>query len=264
MEETSRVLEFTLEFLIRRGPSSSVRRMESSYPPPQAPVPHSFPPQKSNLAIVSLVCGILGVVTCGLGGVAAVITGHMALSSIKRAGGMLTGQGLAIGGLIAGYLSVAIIAIAAVSGIAAPVILTQRHHAERKAKLAEVVDLWAALSAFHTKFHAFPSDALALSQPEFSGMSGPLVLQQLEAAGTISDLQAKLRVGKYAKGEWAYFTGVAAAGPSAPTPVPLLISPQIGVRCLVLYSNGAVKDQGDKEVAGFLVAPHVNLPTPRK
>jgi len=40
-----------------------------------------------------------------------VICGHLAYSRIKRAAGALTGGGLALGGLITGYLSIALIPI---------------------------------------------------------------------------------------------------------------------------------------------------------
>jgi hypothetical protein len=44
-----------------------------------------------------------------LAGIPAVICGHTAVSRIKRSGGVLQGNGLAIGGLVTGYLSIALI-----------------------------------------------------------------------------------------------------------------------------------------------------------
>ena len=67
-----------------------------------APVPVA---RNSNLAVASLICG------------------HMALSEIKKSGNILQGRGMAIAGLILGYLEIAfmvvyilIIAIASASG----------------------------------------------------------------------------------------------------------------------------------------------------
>ena len=68
-------------------------------------------PPTSGLAIASLVCGIIGLVTCLLPGIAAVICGHMALSRIAEAQGRLGGRGMAIAGLVTGYLSVAALLI---------------------------------------------------------------------------------------------------------------------------------------------------------
>lgn len=62
----------------------------------------------SKKAIWSLVLGIVGLTCLGcLAGVPAVICGHMAMSQVKRSAGMLTGEGLALGGLIMGYISLA-------------------------------------------------------------------------------------------------------------------------------------------------------------
>lgn len=65
-----------------------------------------IPQQTSGLAIASLVFGILsilGAVFCGAF-LVAIICGHIALSQIKRSGGALGGRGLAVAGLILGYV----------------------------------------------------------------------------------------------------------------------------------------------------------------
>jgi hypothetical protein len=65
--------------------------------------------QTSVLAIVSLVSGLLGwTLLPFLGSLAAVVTGHMARSEIRRAPDRLEGDGLAIAGLVLGYLSIAL------------------------------------------------------------------------------------------------------------------------------------------------------------
>ncbi|WP_051225005.1 DUF4190 domain-containing protein [Pseudoclavibacter soli] len=69
-------------------------------------------PAKTNtLATVSLVAGIVGLVGFawfyGLVSVVAVITGHMALYRIKRS--HEKGRGMAIAGLVLGYIGIAII-----------------------------------------------------------------------------------------------------------------------------------------------------------
>lgn len=61
-------------------------------------------PETSSLAITSLVLGILAFFSLGLTGIPAAICGHIARARIKRSGGALSGQGLALGGLIAGYV----------------------------------------------------------------------------------------------------------------------------------------------------------------
>jgi competence protein ComGC len=71
-------------------------------------------PKNCSLAVWSLVLGILAIVLVCIGplfAIPAVICGHMAHSRIKRSAGALTGGGLALGGLITGYLSLALIPI---------------------------------------------------------------------------------------------------------------------------------------------------------
>ena len=64
--------------------------------------------QTNSLAVVSLVCGILGwTLLPFLGSIVAIVCGHMARSEIRRAPERLEGDGLAIAGLVLGYLSIA-------------------------------------------------------------------------------------------------------------------------------------------------------------
>jgi hypothetical protein len=67
-------------------------------------------PRTSVTAIISLVTGILGFVQIlpVIGPIAAIITGHMAKSEIKKSAGTVTGGGMATAGLILGYLMLAV------------------------------------------------------------------------------------------------------------------------------------------------------------
>jgi hypothetical protein len=73
------------------------------------PIPPDAPPAHSRLAIWSLVLGILSL-TCFsvFAAIPAVICGHKAMGKIKRSGGALGGDGLALAGLITGYLGLAL------------------------------------------------------------------------------------------------------------------------------------------------------------
>jgi len=68
----------------------------------------SNPVKTSALAIWSLVLGILSLFCFTIfAAIPGVICGHKALSRIKNSGGTLTGNGLAIAGLVTGYLGIA-------------------------------------------------------------------------------------------------------------------------------------------------------------
>lgn len=69
--------------------------------------------QTNTAAVVSLVSGILAWVAVPLiGGIVAVFTGHAALNQIRRSGGLETGEGLAVAGLILGWLQLGLLILA--------------------------------------------------------------------------------------------------------------------------------------------------------
>jgi hypothetical protein len=80
-------------------------------PPPLVPPPYmGYPPvmaypTTNGLAVASLVSGLLWL--GWFGSIVAVILGHVALRQIKQSGGRETGNGLAIAGLVLGYMGVA-------------------------------------------------------------------------------------------------------------------------------------------------------------
>ena len=63
----------------------------------------------SNLAIISLVSGILGwTFLPWIASLVAIVTGHMARAEIRRSAGTMEGDGLAVAGLVLGYAMVVI------------------------------------------------------------------------------------------------------------------------------------------------------------
>lgn len=68
----------------------------------------------SNMAIASLVSGILGwIVLPFIAAIIAIVTGHMARNEIRQSGGRLSGDGMAIIGMILGYSQLALFALGA-------------------------------------------------------------------------------------------------------------------------------------------------------
>ena len=69
-------------------------------------------PRTNGFAITSLVCGILGLCAGGLlAAIPAIVFGHIALAQINRLGGIEQGRGLAIAGLVMGYVYLALITL---------------------------------------------------------------------------------------------------------------------------------------------------------
>ncbi|HUR46669.1 MAG TPA: DUF4190 domain-containing protein [Candidatus Saccharimonadales bacterium] len=103
--------------------------MSSPLPPP---INHTTP-ERSGLAVASLVCGIAGIVLCfgPVAGIPAIICGHKAQSEIKRSGGALTGMGMATAGLITGYFSLlSIFMVGLLAAIAIPNFVMARKKAQ--------------------------------------------------------------------------------------------------------------------------------------
>jgi hypothetical protein len=63
--------------------------------------------QTNGKATAALVLGLCTLIAWFLTGIPAIILGHMALGEINRSGGMQDGRGMAITGLVFGYISVA-------------------------------------------------------------------------------------------------------------------------------------------------------------
>ncbi len=56
--------------------------------------------KRSRLAVASFVCGLLGLLTCGLGAIVGLILGIAGLMRIRQSGGTLRGEGLAVTGIV--------------------------------------------------------------------------------------------------------------------------------------------------------------------
>lgn len=226
--------------------------------PPAIPVPPQ--PKTSGLAIASLVCGIGGFPTAGLTGIAAIITGHLALSAIKRSGGALGGQGMSIAGLITGYLTVLILPIAILAGLAAPVILKQRKAADRTECISNTKMLSLAFYEFDSEYGSFPADETAKEDPAFTGMTGPRVLEQLEAGGHIPDVDRFLGVKSTDTPPlWKYFPGRQMDGDPS---LPVLVSPVVGDKVVILRVDGSVTARDPAEVASLDFSTAVEIPAP--
>lgn len=87
------------------------------------------------LAVWSLILGVLSLMCFGMfSGIPAVICGHLARSRIKHSDGTLSGDGLAIGGLVTGYIGTVLTSIAILgmlAGMLLPAVAAARDRARR-------------------------------------------------------------------------------------------------------------------------------------
>ena len=133
--------------MVRQGvpkPIQPIKLMNETIPPLPGTAPQ---PKNSALAIWSLILGILSLTCFSIfSAIPGVICGHKALSRIKQSGGALTGQGLAIAGLVTGYLGIvwAVICIPLMLAIAIPNFVKARDTAMQNACINNLRQIDAA------------------------------------------------------------------------------------------------------------------------
>jgi len=80
-------------------------------PPPPAPTPYGPAARTNGFAVAALVLGVLFCLI--ITAVLAVIFGNVALGRIEASNGTEKGRGLAIAGIVLGWIGIALLAIAA-------------------------------------------------------------------------------------------------------------------------------------------------------
>jgi hypothetical protein len=148
-------------------------------------------PQASGKATASLICGICGYVILPIiATIPAIILGHMALSEIKKSAGRLTGQGLAMAGLILGYIQVALFPffILIIAAIAIPNLLKSRMAANEATAVGSLRTITTAEISYST---ACPKIGFAYSLTELGPSAsacpeGGNQIDQVLASGTKS------------------------------------------------------------------------------
>jgi len=146
----------------RPAPASGVALASS------APAPPAGPAQTSTKAVISLVCGLL--IFVPLAFIAAVVFGHLALSEIKRSAGRLKGEGMAIAGLVLGYIWVAGIPILLIiAAIAIPNLLRARMAANESSAIAGVRTLNTAEITYS---YTYPDEGFTCTLSDLGGVAG--------------------------------------------------------------------------------------------
>jgi len=129
------------------------------------------PQQNSGKATASMVCGILFFFWPAA--IAAVILGHLALSEIKKSAGHLAGRGMAVAGLVLGYVGLAFIPfILIIAAIAIPNLLRSKMAANEASAVG-------TLRTYNTAMVTYASTCPSIGYPK--------ALTNLGAGGTEQD-----------------------------------------------------------------------------
>ena len=136
-----------------------------------AGVPGSQPPgmvvgqtPTSGKAIASLTLGICSFLFSILTGIPAIIFGHLAKNDIRKSGGRIQGDGMALAGLILGYLSVVFIPVVLIiAAIAIPNLLRSKMAANEASAVGSMRTIvTAAVTYYSTYQNGFPPDLASL------------------------------------------------------------------------------------------------------
>ena len=134
-------------------------------PAPQLPAQFqaSGPPQGSGKALASLICSVV-FFFWPFSSLAGIILGHLALADIKRSAGRLAGRGLAIGGLVAGYIGTSLGLLFVVAAIAIPNILRAKMAANEASAVGSLRTYNTAMVTYATKCQSqgYPSSLAQL------------------------------------------------------------------------------------------------------
>ena len=103
-------------------------------------------PETSGKAIASLTCGILFFFLPSA--IVSVIMGHLSLSDIRQSAGRLGGRGMAIAGLVLGYVGLAFVPILIIAAIAIPNLLRAKMAANEASAVASLRTYNTALARY--------------------------------------------------------------------------------------------------------------------
>lgn len=123
-----------------------------------APAPRTAP-----IAIWSLVLSVLGIIPLGLlASIPAVICGHLALPRIRKSAGALGGHGLAVAGLVIGYIGLAL-QLLVLPALLLPAVSQARAKAQQAHDMNNLRQIGVACYARAIENGAFPSDLRSLT-----------------------------------------------------------------------------------------------------
>jgi type IV pilus assembly protein PilA len=112
--------------------------------------------------------------------------GHVARSDIRRSLGQKTGAGMAMAGLVLGYLGISIIPILIIAAIAIPNLLRAKIVANEAAAVSSLRLLNTSAAAYSITYGAFPPSLAALGPSASPAPTAANLIDSVLAGGTKS------------------------------------------------------------------------------
>jgi type IV pilus assembly protein PilA len=183
------------QFCIQCGrPLAAAAAPAPAVPTPAAPAPSApAAPEVSGKAIASLVLGFL---SCFLpAAIVAIVLGHIARGEIKRDPRRWQGAGMALGGLILGYIGLAFVPMMIIAAIAIPNLLRARQAANEASAVGNLRTINVAEVTYQTSYNqGFTCDLAALdgSGQGNADATHAQLIDSLLASGTKSGYRFEL------------------------------------------------------------------------
>lgn len=142
--------------------------------------------QTSGMAVASFILGLLFFVFPAA--ILAVVFGHLSRSAIQKSAGRLKGSGLALTGLILGYLGVSVLPVLIIAAIAIPNLLRARIAANEASAVGSLRTLNVAVVAYTSAYGHYPATLTALGPPPGGSRNenGADLIDSVLGAGTKS------------------------------------------------------------------------------
>jgi hypothetical protein len=140
-----------------------------------APAPAPGKSETDLKAVLSLVLGMLSFVLSIFSGIPAVILGHMSRASIRKSSGRLKGEGMALGGLIMGYISVFLVPVVwMVVGLVIPNTFRASIVSNEASALKTLSTINAAAASYKFQNDEYPPTLQELSNSGMIALDGEL------------------------------------------------------------------------------------------
>jgi hypothetical protein len=136
------------------GPSQTCP--QCSRPSPEGSMSPSSPTIDGK-AMASVLLGVLSIVLSIFAGIPAVVLGHLSRASVRRSQGRLKGSGLALAGLIMGYVSLALFPVVLFTGMAIPHLFRGQIAVNEASALNTLRSINYAATTYHVEHNAYPA-----------------------------------------------------------------------------------------------------------
>jgi competence protein ComGC len=146
-------------------------------------------PETDPKAAVSMVLGVLSILLSVFAGIPAVIFGHLSRASIRRSMGQLKGDGMAMAGLITGYISLFLLPfVAGIVFVAVPNVFRTKIVANESSVISTLKTIHVAAASYQVEHDGFPASLQELGQESLVPLDS-----QLAATGVQSGYQFAYR-----------------------------------------------------------------------